>query len=270
MASSRARPPARPRAAPTVASASAAPALAPPPTPFRAPTDRLSYAAALDAARQEAGLRRSERTRLAILAATARLLGRMSPTDLTIAAVAAEAGVAHGTVYLHARDGRALLEATAEGFAHFIRDHLTAVRDGAAGEPVRVLATTRRYVALFRENAGLMRCLTQVGESGAGETGTGGFRETFHALNRDWNGRAAHAIERRRRAAGGSDDPADALLTAYALGGMVDEFLAQLYLRRDPALAAVAADEEAVARLLTRLWLAGADAGADAYPTAGE
>ncbi|MCR9220430.1 MAG: TetR/AcrR family transcriptional regulator [Alphaproteobacteria bacterium] len=250
----------------------------------------MSYAAALEATGRQAGLRRSERTRLAILAATARLLGRMSPAALTISAVAAEAGVAHGTVYLHARDGRALLEATAEGFAHFIRDHLAAVRDGAAGEPVRVLATTRRYVALFRENSGLMRCLTQAGESGAaesgaaeseaaeseagekgaGETSAGGFRATFHALNRDWNGRAAHAIQRRRRAAGRSDDPDDALQTAYALGGMVDEFLAQLYLRRDPALAAVASDEEAVARLLTRLWLAGADADADAYPMARE
>jgi len=48
------------------------------------------------------------------------------------------------------------------------------------------------------------------------------------------------------------------LPTAYALGGMIDEFLAQLYLRRDPALAGLAGDEAAVADLLTELWCRGA------------
>jgi TetR/AcrR family transcriptional regulator, ethionamide resistance regulator len=39
---------------------------------------------------------------------------------------------------------------------------------------------------------------------------------------------------------------------------MIDEFLTQLYLRRDPALAALAGDEAAVADLLTELWCRGA------------
>ncbi len=39
---------------------------------------------------------------------------------------------------------------------------------------------------------------------------------------------------------------------------MIDEFLTQLYLRRDPALARFAKDEEAVADLLTELWCLGA------------
>lgn len=49
-----------------------------------------------------------------------------------------------------------------------------------------------------------------------------------------------------------------ALPIAYALGGMIDELLTQIYLRRDPALSALAGNDEAVADLLTELWRLGA------------
>ncbi len=59
------------------------------------------------------------------------------------------------------------------------------------------------------------------------------WRARFHALNRDWNGRVAAAIAAHRARLAGrrvSDAPAAALLpTAYALNGMVDELLAQVY-----------------------------------------
>jgi hypothetical protein len=43
-----------------------------------------------------------------------------------------------------------------------------------------------------------------------------------------------------------------------ALGGMVDEFLAQIYLRRDPALLFLSDDPEAIATHVTSAWCYGA------------
>lgn len=229
------------------------PSLVPPPAPFRVAPDRAGYADALQAAAGETGLRKGERTRLHLLAAAARLLNAPNPAPLTMGAVAGGAGVAHGTVYLHFADRPALEAAIAEGFAHFVRDHLGRVRDGAPGSAERVEAATRRYAELFAANAGLMRCLTQAGEA------QGPFQAVFHALNRDWNGRVARALEARRAAAGAPIDPQEALYTAYALDGMVDEFLAQIHIRRDPALAALRDDPDAAAALLTRLWRRAAD-----------
>jgi len=228
------------------------PALAPPPAPFRVAPERAAYAEALGAAAAQPGLRKAERTRLRILSAAARLLNQGERAPLTMAASAAEAGVAHGTVYLHFPDRAALEAATAEGFAHFVRDHLAQVRDGAPASAARVRAATRRYVDLFAANAGLMRCLTQAGER------DGPFRQVFHALNRDWNGRVARAIQAERAAAGAPIDAGEALYAAYALDGMVDEFLAQIHIRRDPALARLRDDPEATTGLLARLWRAAA------------
>ncbi|MEQ8603292.1 MAG: TetR/AcrR family transcriptional regulator [Marivibrio sp.] len=228
------------------------PALTAPPSPFRVAPGRVCYPEALGAAASDAGLRKAERTRLRILAGAAGLLNDADRAPLTMPAAAAAAGVAHGTVYLHFADRPALEAATAEGFAHFLRDHLAQVRDGAPGSEQRVRAATRRYVDLFAANAGLMRCLTQAGER------DGPFRRVFHALNRDWNGRVARAMQAQRAAVGAPIGAQEALYAAYALDGMVDEFLAQIHIRRDPALARLRADPEATTELLARLWRAAA------------
>ena len=63
-----------------------------------------------------------------------------------------------------------------------------------------------------------------------------GLRTIYQGLNRQWYARVAAAIARRRAAMSGDEaaSPSDLLPTAYALGGMIDEFLTQLYLRATP------------------------------------
>jgi AcrR family transcriptional regulator len=238
------------------------------PDPFPGPLDASDIPAAADGESFVAVLRRAagapglpkpERTRITLLAATAARLGAgIEPAALRVSDIAAEAGLAHGTFYRYFADRRAAVAALLAEFVRFLRDRLAESRaerqGGAPGSRDRVRAATLTYVRLFRDNAGLMRCLMDLGAEGAG------FRDSFHALNRDWNGRVAAAIAHRRAAlAGTPPETAETMLpTAYALGGMIDEFLAQLYLRRDPALAGLAGDEAAVADLLTELWCRGA------------
>ncbi len=225
------------------------PALAETPRTRRA--DEASFTAALLRAAEAPALRKSERTRLRLLAAiAARLASGDEPAALRVSDIAGEARLAHGTFYRYFTDRQEALEALIADFARFQRERLAAIRDGAPGSPLRVHAATLEYVRLFRSNAGLMRCLMGLGPE------TAGFRARFHALNRDWNTRVAAAIAgHRARLAGTPPAAKETLLpTAYALGGMIDEFLTQLYLRRDPALADLENDEAGIADLLTTLW----------------
>jgi TetR/AcrR family transcriptional regulator, ethionamide resistance regulator len=211
------------------------------------------FLAALRRAAEAPGLGKTERTRLKLLAAiAARLSAGIEEAALRVADIAAEAGLAHGTFYRYFADRRVAVGALVADFVRFLRDRLAESRDGPPGSRARVRAATLTYVRLFRDNAGLMRCLMSLDNEGAG------FRASFHELNRAWNGRVAAAIAHRRDPVAEAAAVAATLPTAYALGGMIDEFLTQLYLRRDPALAALAGDEAAVADLLTELWCRGA------------
>ena len=217
--------------------------------------DGAGYAAVLLAAAREEGLRKTERTRLKLLAAIAAALNAGAlRSALKVADVTRAAGLAHGTFYRYFDDMPGATEALVESFAGHVRERLAGARQGEAGSRERVRGTTLAYARLFRDNAPLMRCLIGLdGEESA-------FARSYRELNRAWYGRMAAAIARRRaRQAGGAEtDPQSLLPTAYALGGMIDEFLTQVYLRRDPALAHLSADEEGIADLLTDLWWRGA------------
>lgn len=213
-----------------------------------------AFAAVLRQQAEDEALRKTERTRARLLASLAELLIEGAERgELTVAGVTARAGLAHGTFYRYFGDLRDATETLIGAFADFLAERLAAAREGEAGSPARVHGATLAYTRLFRANAGLMRCLLDLGRESAS------FGESFQRLNRAWNRRMASAIARRRAGAGEPPQPAESFLPrAYALGGMVDEFLTQLYLRRDPALAHLADDESAVATLLTELWCLGA------------
>ncbi|MFZ5676196.1 MAG: TetR/AcrR family transcriptional regulator [Pseudomonadota bacterium] len=213
--------------------------------------DTLVFAATLLAAARNGAARKTDRTRARLLAALARELGSgLAWRDLKVAEATRSAGLAHGTFYRYFQDMPAAVEALIEEFSSFVQVHLTAARTGAeTGSHERVKATTLAFARLFRRNAGLMRCL--IGLT-AEETA---FARAYRRLNRDWYGRVAGAIARDRQDGTPGEDY---LPQAYALGGMIDEFLAQIYLRREPALAHLAHDEEKIAEILTDLWCFGA------------
>lgn len=214
--------------------------------------DPLIFAATLLAAARDAGARKTDRTRARLLAALARELGSgLAWRDLKVAEVTRTAGLAHGTFYRYFPDMPAAVETLIEEFSAFVQEHLAATRAGAETDTrARVKAATLVFTRLFRRNAGLMRCLLGLA---AEETA---FARAYRRLNSDWYGRVAGAIARDRQDGRPSEDH---LPAAYALGGMIDEFLAQVYLRREPALAPLANDEEKIAEILTDLWCFGAN-----------
>jgi AcrR family transcriptional regulator len=218
----------------------------PPPRTGNAP---LRFMQALLNAADKPGIRKIQRTRLRLLASIAKQLSDgVEQADLRVADVVAAAGLAHGTFYRYFPDLRSAIEVLVGDFAIFLYQRLANSRAGASGSRERVKDATLTYIRVFNANAGLMRCLNSLRREDTA------FRKAFLELSQGWNTRMASAIARRR----GTTSAEEFLPTAYALGGMIDEFLTQLYLRQDPALSHLANDEEAVADLLTELWCLGA------------
>lgn len=210
----------------------------------------LDFAATLLMRAEDPSLRKTERTELRLLASLAReLMTGVERAGLKVAEVTRKAGLAHGTFYRYFTDIEAATARLIEDFSVFVHDKLAGARRGEAGSRERVRSATLLYARLFRRNAGLMRYLLGLGSDGLA------YAPSYQRLNRDWYGRVAAAIARQR------DDgtaPRELLPAAYVLGGMIDDFLRQIYLRHEPALADLCDDEEKIADLLTDLWCFGA------------
>lgn len=211
------------------------------PTPVARFADHISQAAMKG--------RKSERTQARLQAAACRLLETVSPSDLKVADICREAGVAHGTFYVYFRDVRHMLAGTLTAFVGFMQAAMRAAAREREGSD-RVRSSTRAYVGLFERNAGLMRCLVSRLDDLPEAT------EAFQRLNREWAGTVAEARLRglAREGRAGAVAREELLRRAYALGGMVDQYLIALLFGSDEALAAISADRDAVVETLSLIW----------------
>lgn len=204
-----------------------------------------SYLDDLDAASGQGG--KAERTRARLVAACCRLMEAPGAPVPTVAAICRQAGVAHGTFYLHFADRADCAGAVLTGFAAFLKDRMHAASARGNGDPVR--AATATYVRLFRAHAGLMRHMA------GGVDAMPQCRAAFQALNAQWAATVSGAMRRRSGALALADD--EITRRAYALGGMVDQYLVQWLLLEDEDLARLSKDEGAVIETLTTLWKKG-------------
>lgn len=207
-------------------------------------TPETDYAAAL--LRAAAEKRKSERTRASLVATACKLLGETTPEALRVSDICTEAGVAHGTFYVYFTDIRDLLDAALQGFVTHVKQAMQTAGQASTGDRVR--ATTALYLALFEHNPGLMRCLVSSFDT---------FPEAaarFQELNRTWAETVADAAGRRLARTGRAVPRPELLRRAYALGGMVDQYLVTLHFNRDAALAALSEDREAVIDTLSFIW----------------
>lgn len=198
-----------------------------------------------------AGLRKRDRTRAAIQNAACALLDRMSLASLTVGQICGEAGIAHGTFYLYYADRQALVGDLLLRFVDFVQRVMRRAPPAENGDMVR--AAMAAYYQLFEQNPGLMRCLVNhmVDFPAA--------KAAFQKLNREWAATVVASMERKLMQAGrsGAVGPDELSRRAFALGGMVDQYLAALFLNDDRAIAAVSTDREAVIDTLSHIWQQG-------------
>ncbi len=193
-----------------------------------------------------ASLRKGERTRKDLMVTCAELLASEPFDRLTVSGLCKAAGVAHGTFYVYFDNLNAILAEVLGLFVDYVQIQMrSAARQGK--DPVR--DTTAAYYALFKENAGLMKCLV-MGIDAFPEA-----RGAFQRLNNEWATTVVRSLQRQKQA--GHPEADEMMRRAYALGGMVDQYLTALFVTEDPWIAAISRDPESVISTLTSIWTKG-------------
>lgn len=192
---------------------------------------------------------KGERTRLRLRIATAKSLERHGYHAMRVTDVTASAKVAEGSFYVYFTDKT---DAALSVLSELLEDFLDlAVKSSAHRDPFDAIrATNRRWLSVCRANAGLMRCILQLGDEDPN------LAKLAQRANRLWYERVAQSDAKRRRSPKG---PAAALLAAYLLGGMMDELVRKLIIYPDPRFAELLeelkADDNAVADAASIVWL---------------
>lgn len=196
-------------------------------------------------------LKKRERTSLSLQIAGCDLLDRESLSQLTVSKLCKEAGIAQGTFYLHFQDRHDFVSHLLQAYIAFLQVQMKQASQYESEDSVR--ATTAAYYHLFEANLGLMKCLIHHLEDFP-ET-----REAFLRLNREWADSVTHSTMKRWKSKGITQlfSQEDLQRRAYALGGLVDQYLNVLLLHKDPYLKSLSDDKEAVIDSLSDIWKRG-------------
>jgi TetR/AcrR family transcriptional repressor of nem operon len=192
---------------------------------------------------------KGERTRLRLKIATAKVLERDGYHAMRVADISTTANLAEGSFYVYFSDKTdAALTVLRELLEDFIT--LGIVPSGERGPFAGIQAANRRWIAVCRANAGLMRCILQLGDEDKK------LAHLAQRINRTWFERIAQSSAKRRGSTRGA--PAS-LLAAYFLGGLMDELVRKLIIYPDPGLRELLtelnADDDAVADAASIVWL---------------
>lgn len=191
--------------------------------------------------------RKGERTRERIKIAAAKCLQNLGYIAMRVTDVTEVAEIAEGSFYVYFKDKSDVsLAVLTDLMDNFFA--LEASREGGRSAYDSIRLANRRWIAVCRANAGLMRCILQVGDE------TPEFAQLSQRANAVWYERVAMGARRRR-----GEETAAPLLAAYLLGGMMDELVRKLIVYPDADLAAVLKrmelDDDGVADASSLIWL---------------
>lgn len=189
--------------------------------------------------------RKGSRSRENLKAAALKALERSGYRSLRLTDIAEEAGVNISLVYHYFQDK-----------AHLVFEALKDViniRGAVEGDENRphdafnaVYHANLLFAKFYREHPGLVRAVEHFDEEHPE------FHDIYSRASNDWNHRIAETIARRFVDAGVSER--DAVAVAFALGGMVDKFLFETFVERNPSLLNILPTPEDAARMLAVLW----------------
>lgn len=197
-------------------------------------------------------LRKGDRTRFALKAAAARLLEERGYESFSMGDVCDEVGITRTAFYKYFPNKQALVLELLGDFQDLLVETFRGPREdgapGARGTAEAVYESNLAYVRLFAVNARVIVSIQQVRRALSDAE-----RLQFD-LNDWWARKIANAIVERGGPAARRRSR-HALATAYALESMVDGFLTELYVRRNPNLVGLALSDTEVARVLTDAWV---------------
>ncbi len=197
----------------------------------------------------DATKRKGERTRDRLLLAAVRALEARGYHALRVRDICEGASVSPAAFYQYFDNVR---EITVEVLSSFLRNSFTSARTttGPRAPFESIYAANLVWVTSARANAGLVRCLLQLGDE------VPEFKALHEQLNHEWFVLVTHGLQRRFPAAR-RDEPS-LLLAVHALGGMMDEIARKVLVAREehlqPIVEAVAPSDEALAEFLSVIW----------------
>ena len=212
-------------------------------------TPSLSFVDYLEANLREAPPRqKGARTRERLKIATAKMLDAKGYHAMRVVDITESAGVAEGSFYVYFTDKK---DATLTALSAFIIEFVDLVAPPEAVhtsfESIR--AANRRWFALCRANAGLFRCIYQLGDEDAD------FASLVQRVTRQWYLRVTHNVRLDRRGADGTA----ILLAIYFMGSMMDEIKRKLIIFPDQEfhklLRSLDADDDAIADAASLIWM---------------
>lgn len=191
-------------------------------------------------------LRKGERTRFALKSAAARLLEERGYDRFSTGDVSDYAEVTRTAFYTYFPSKQALVLELLEDFLSFLR--LSLRPQQRLADPAQVVQQTNlAYVRFFSVNARVILSIQHVRRALSGAE-----RQHFD-LNDWWARKVAQAIL-QSEGIDAHEHSRVALATAYALEAMVDGFLTELYVRKNPNLLALELSETEVAQILSEIW----------------
>jgi len=191
--------------------------------------------------------RKGERTRLRLKAAAARVLERIGYRDMRVSDICDEAGSALASFYFHFENKTQI---TREVLAEFL-DYWNRIRPRPAegGTFAAMCDANYHFILAFEANAGLMRCLLQLGDD------VPEFQSLWQERSGMWLKGVSRSLVKRGEAA--PNDPS-LLLRLHILGGAIDQLLRDLYVvghdKARELVAEVAPTNKDLAIFVSRLW----------------
>ncbi len=183
-------------------------------------------------------------TRARLKDATKAVLGRIGFRQMRIADVTREAGVAVGLFYHYFPDLKAV---TSEVLSDFMAEMTAKARKVPPSDDLFETLREQYKILIghFEEQPGLMRCMLQASEE------IPEFRDIWNASNRQWTNSFARRLVDRFGAE--RLDRKASLLMAYCLGSMSDGVMHEIYVQKNPDLAACVGSRDELAEALATL-----------------
>jgi TetR/AcrR family transcriptional regulator, ethionamide resistance regulator len=210
-----------------------------------ATSDRMERRNAVKTAPTPPATKRGIATRQRLKDAAILVLEREGYRNMRLQDVAEQADV-NFSLFYHYFASKA--ELTHEILTEFIDSFLTPEARGILpSDPFLTLYASNKAMAdVYARSPGLMRCLLHFDEEESR------FSDIFRRVSRDWHRKIARSMHRRF-----PDVPADEnllLMVAYTLGGMIDGFLFERFVDRNPLLVEAFPDSSSAARFLAIMW----------------
>lgn len=188
---------------------------------------------------------KGERTRFRLKIAAISALAEAGYQDLKVSDICRRAHVALGTFYIYFTDKSVIAAEALLDFGDALYLQAQSAARGSSDYQA-ILLTNQFFAAAYQRNAGLVRCLIQL------EDLAPDFRQRWRERRFHWIKKIALSMARRS----GRTDISDTIFMqiAYALEGMVFQYLYDVFVRQEPVLQSHAGSSEHIADLLSVLW----------------